>query len=35
MEQIEDAARQAQAEEFILEREGSFESQLTIRGSNL
>lgn len=35
MEQIEDAARQAQAEEFILERADSFESQLAIRGSNL
>ena len=35
MEQIEDAARQAQAEEFILSREDSFESQLAIRGSNL
>lgn len=35
MQQIEDAARQAQAEEFILDREGSFESQLAIRGSNL
>lgn len=35
MEQIEDAAKQAQAEDFILSREDSFEAQLAIRGSNL
>jgi ATP-binding cassette subfamily B protein len=34
-EQIEDAARQAQAEEFILSREERFAEQLAIRGSNL
>ena len=32
---IEAAAAEAQAKEFILERDGSYESMLTIRGSNL
>ena len=33
--EIETAAKEAQAADFILERDGSYESMLTIRGSNL